>query len=82
MKYYRIISETPYCGEDRTDYFATNNEKELHRYAQECCECNAAEWYDEDTCQMDDMNEEDYYNECNYYIEEIDYETWKEEMGC
>ena len=79
MKYYRIISETPYCGEDRADYFATDNEKELYEYAEECCYNNAIEWYDEEDC---DMNEEEYFAECDYYIEEIDYKTWKEEMGC
>lgn len=75
-KYYRITSFTPYCAEERIDYIITDDERELHHFAQECCEENAAEWYDEYV----DMDEEDYYSECRYIVEEIDYYTWKEEV--
>ena len=75
-KYYRIISYTPYCGEEKYDYIATNDEKELYHFAQECCEENACEWYDEEYYE----DEEEYFGECGYRIEEIDYKTWSEEV--
>ena len=78
MKYYEIESYTPYCGEESYDYFATDNEKELHKFAQRCCEENALEWIDDEYLNPED--EEAYFAECGYNIKEIDYLTWKEEM--
>jgi hypothetical protein len=76
MKYYRILSQTPYCGEERYDDIATENDNELHDYAYECCMENGLEWYDEEEV---DMDEAEYFDTCRYDIEEIDYETFKEE---
>lgn len=75
-KYYRTTSYTPYCGEERYDYIVTDSERELHYFAQTCCEENAYEWYDEEYVE----DEEEYFSECGYRIEEIDYQTWKEEV--
>jgi hypothetical protein len=75
-KYYRITSYTPYCGEERYDYIVTDSERELHYFAQDCCESNAYEWYDEEYVE----DEEEYFGECGYKVEEIDYQTWKEEV--
>lgn len=76
MKYWRVTSFTPYCGEERDDYIATNDEKELHEFAEECAAENGLEWYDEQV----DMDEEEYYDQCTYEIEEIDYNTWSREV--
>ena len=44
MKYYRVTAYTMYCGEEMTDYIATEDPEGLRQFAQNLCEDNAAEW--------------------------------------
>lgn len=82
MKYYRITSYTPFCGEETYDYYQAPEVEDIscvYEFAAECCNNNAMEWYDEILEEMYDMSEEDYLDNCGYKVEEIDKETFDEE---
>lgn len=80
-RYWRITVYTPYCGEDRTAYYAGTNEDNMHNFAQEVCDENAMEWCDEETNEMYGYDEESYMGECGYTYEEISYEEYRENCG-
>lgn len=85
MKYYRVTAYTPYCGEETTDFIATDDEQKLQEFAQALCEDNAAEWepawcehYDEGY-ETEEEFQEYYYSGCGTRIEEITEAEYKEE---
>lgn len=85
MKYYRVTAYTMYCGEEMTDYIATEDEEELKAFAQNLCEDNAAEWepgwgdYEEEGFDTEEEWQEEYYGTCGARIEEITEAEYKEE---
>ena len=85
MKYYRVTAYTPYCGEETTDFIATEDEQKLQEFAQTLCEDNAAEWepawcehYDEGY-ETEEEFQDYYYSGCGTRIEEITEAEYKEE---
>lgn len=85
MKYYRVTAYTPYCGEETTDYIATESNTELAKFADTLCADNAAEWepgwgdYAEEGYETEEEWQEDYYSGCGTRIEEITEAQYKEE---
>lgn len=77
-RYWRITAYTPFCGEDQIAYYNGTSEEKMHKFAQEVTDDNAYEWWDPETCGMD---EEEYREGCFYNFEEISYETYREECG-
>lgn len=71
IKYYLITCETPFCGEQGHYLYATEDEKALHEFACSCTEANAQEWFDAESLEENDMDEDDYYGGCSYSIDEI-----------
>ena len=44
MKYYRVTAYTMYCGEETTDYIATDSEEKLRSFGLNLAEENTLEW--------------------------------------
>lgn len=78
VKYYRIIAHTPYCGETGYFYIATEFEDELMRFASDCVDENANEWYDDQAAE-EYPDWDDYLVECHCHIEEITLEEFNDE---
>ena len=74
-RYWRITSCTPFCGEERIDYYSGTDTNAMHKFAEECTEENSMEWFDSHN--IDD--EEEYYANCGYYFKEISHETFCKE---
>ena len=81
MKYYRIVAHSPYCGECNYYYFATESEEELMKYACECVEDNAHEWYAGEGADENYPEWDDYIDDCYCVIDEIDEDVYKEETN-
>ena len=87
MKYYRVTAYTMYCGEETTDYIATDNEGQLRSFALHLAEENAMEWepcwvdYEENGYESEEDWQEEYYGSCDARIEEITEEEYKEETN-
>lgn len=85
MKYYRVTAYTMYCGEEMTDYIATEDLEELQEFTQNLCEDNAAEWkpnwadYAENGYESEEEWQEDYYSSASATVVEITEEEYKEE---
>lgn len=85
MKYYRVTAYTGYCGEETTDFIATDSEQKLHEFASVLCSDNAAEWepewseYAEYGYESKEDFEDGYYSDCGVRVEEITEEEYKEE---
>lgn len=85
MKYYRVTAHTMYCGEELTDYIATENEEELIAFQQSLIEECAAEWepcwvdYAEEGYESEENWQEAYFSNCGAIIEEITEAEYKEE---
>lgn len=79
-KYYRIIARTPYCGETNYYYIATDSKDELMRFASECVDDNANEWYDDQAAE-EYPDWDDYLVECYCDIEEIPFEEYIQEAN-
>ncbi len=85
MKYYRVTAYTMYCGEEMTDYIATEDSEELREFTQSLCEDNAAEWepcwvdYAENGYESEEEWQEDYYSSASATVVEITEEEYKEE---
>ena len=77
MRYYRITCHTPYVGEDNDYYVGVRDRAELEAAIEECLYENANEWYDEEI-RVDYPDEDEYYAECYYELEEIDKEEYLE----
>lgn len=72
MKYYKIVCGTPFIGEENDFYIRVFNDEELHREVDECVYETGNEWYDEQTLEENDMDEDEYYAGCYVIkIEEI-----------
>ena len=78
MNYYRIIAKTPYCGEDTYYYFATDSHDELMKFASECVDDNANEWYSGNDDNYPEWD--DFLADCYCDIEEIDEAEFNEEV--
>ena len=77
IRYWRITSYTPFCGEECIDYYSGTDENAMHKFAEECAGENAMEWWDEEC-----MDEDEYYAGCGYRFEEISCRTYREECNC
>ena len=79
MKYYKVVCGTPFLGEENDFYIRVFNDEELRREVDECVYECGNEWYDEQTLEENDMDEEEYYAGC-YVIkcEEITEEEYYE----
>lgn len=90
MKYFRIVVGTPYAGTDAEEYVAyeddENAQKFAEEYAEELCDRNAEGFeylvtgWDCDADEYDDYEEEieSYYQDCDWYVEEITKEEYEE----
>lgn len=84
MKYYRVTAYTMYCGEETTDYLATDDQWRLRTFAVDLCEENAAEWepcfedFEEQGYDSEEDWQEEYYGSCGTRIEEITKEEYIE----
>lgn len=85
MKYYRVTAYTMYCGEELTDYIATESEEELIAFKENLIEECAAEWepcwvdYDEEGYDSEEDWQDAYYSDCGATVEEITEAEYKEE---
>lgn len=85
MKYYRVTAHTMYCGEELTDYIATESEEELQQFKQDLIEECAAEWepcwvdYAEEGYDSEEDWQDAYYSDCGATVEEISEEEFKQE---
>ena len=82
MAYFQIIVDTPYCGTEQEEYIECGTVQEAESIAEELCRSNAEDyeylvsgWNDEN---FEDMIEEEqteeleeYYANCNWYVEEV-----------
>ena len=86
MKYYRVTAYTMYCGEETTDYIATDNEKKLHSFGQDLAEENAMEWepcwvdYKDQGYDSEEDWQDEYFGSANYRVEEITKEEYVKEI--
>ena len=96
MRYYRFISDTPYCGTESYDYFSFENDPtnaELDELAQDLCHANANSYeylvhgWNADPVGDGEMTEEEYeesieqyYEDCSCTWEEITKEEFEYEM--
>ena len=92
MAYFQIIVNTPYCGTEHEEYIECETFQEAESIAEELCRANAENyeylvggWDDE---YFEDMTEEeqteaieDYYADCDWYIEEVSAEEYFENCG-
>ena len=87
MKYYRVTAYTMYCGEETTDYIATNGEEELREFVNELQEENAIEWepgwshYEEEGFDSEEDWQEEYFSSAGARVEEISEEEYKKEIA-
>lgn len=65
MKYYKITCGTPFVGEENDYYIATNSEKELKKFIDDCEYENGLEWYDDDMLELYGFTDEEYFAECH-----------------
>lgn len=90
MKYYRITYGTRYCGTEDEEYVTfsdTATEEDVEEYAMELARQNGESYeYLEtgwDGTFEDEDDEESYYEDCWYQIEEVteeDYIEWRESI--
>lgn len=77
MKYYRVTAHTMYCGEELTDYIATESEGELIAFKESLMEECAIEWepcwadYAEEGYESEEDWQDAYYSDCGAAVEEI-----------
>lgn len=77
IKYYRITAKTPYCGEDNDYYIATDSYDELMRFASDCVDDNANEWYTGNDSNYPEWD--DFLGDCFCNIDEITKEEFEME---
>ena len=79
MKYYKITCHTPFVGEENDFYIKVFHDEELRREIDECVYECGMEWYDEQTLEENDMDEEEYFAECGVRsVKEINEEEYYE----
>lgn len=81
MKYYKITCGTPFLGEENDFYESGLSIEDLHERGviNECLFETGNEWYDEQTLEENDMDEDDYYANCYVIkIEEITQDEYYE----
>lgn len=74
MKYYKIVCGTPFLGEENDFYETGFSIEDLYKRGiiNECLDETGNEWYDEQTLEENDMDEDEYYASCYVVkIEEI-----------
>lgn len=80
-RFWRITSYTPFCSEERIDYYTGTDENAMHKFAEECAQDNAYEWSDASIYENYDITEDEYLADSDYRFEEISYEAFREECG-
>ena len=87
MAYFQIVVDTPYCGTRQEEYIECETIKEAESIAEELCRNNAegyeylvTGWDDEyfDTEEERDEAIEDFYGDCDWYVNEITAEEYFE----
>ena len=81
MNYYKIICGTPFLGEENDFYESGLSIEDLYERGviNECLYETGNEWYDEQTLEENDMDEDDYYAGCYIIsIEEITQDEYYE----
>lgn len=92
MAYFQIIVDTPYCGTGQEKYIESETIQEAELIAEEFCRDNAegyeylvSGWDDENFEDMteEEQNEEleEYYTNCNWYINEISEKEYFENIS-
>ena len=90
--YYKIVVNTPYCGTEQEEYVECETLEEAEAFAEELCRNNAegyeylvSGWddeYFEDLTKEEQAEElENYYADCNWYVEEISEEEYFENIS-
>ena len=79
MKYYKIVCQTPFCGEECEYYIKVVDNGELQKVTDECIYETGMEWYDGELLDIFDYTEDEYFAECGVKsIEEITEEEYCE----
>ena len=81
MKYYKIVCGTPFVGEENEFYWAGSSIKDLRERGviMDCLYETGNEWYDEQTLEENDMDDDEYYAGCYVVkIEEITQDEYYE----
>lgn len=81
MKYYKIVCGTPFLGEENDFYESGLSIEDLHERGviNECLYETGSKWYDKQTLEENDMDEDDYYVGCYVVkIEEITQDEYYE----
>lgn len=76
MRYWRVTAQTMLCGMDRIEVFEAETEEEAERIAARITDENASEWWDPDDVDFIDLDEDDWFAEVGYDLEEISKEEY------
>lgn len=90
--YYKIVVNTPYCGTEEEEYIECETLEEAEAFAEELCRNNAEDYeylvsgwddeYFEDLTEEEQVEElENYYADCDWYVEEISEEEYFENIS-
>ena len=89
MAYFEIVANTPYCGTRMEEYVECETLSEAEAIAEELCQQNAESyeylatgWEDDifDTEEERDEALENYYADCDWYVNEITEEEYLENI--
>ena len=92
MAYFQIVVNTPFCGTEQEEYIECKTMAEATSIAEELCQRNSegyeylvSGWDDEN---FEDMTEEEqiaeleeYYANCDWYVDEISAEEYFENIS-
>lgn len=92
MAYFQIVVDTPYCGTTQEEYIECETTDEAVAIAKDLCQANAESYeYLEtgwDGENFDDMTEEEkddalenYYENCEWYVNEVSAEEYFENIS-
>ena len=90
MAYFKIVVDTPYYGTRKEKYFECETMAEAKSIAEELCKNNAKDYeyfvtgWDNDYFDTEtgrDEAIEDYYGDCDWYVDEISAEEYFENIS-
>lgn len=76
MRYWRVTAQTMLCGMDREEVFEAEDEKKAEEIAAMITDENASEWWDPDDVDFIGIDEDDWFAEVGYDLEEISKEEY------